>query len=181
MRGVFGERIGVPLTFSNFVKHGASILSQVALLALIAVAFTLRTPQVTGVSMEPLIAPGEIVLIDVLTYRLWRPHRGDIIAFHHDDGVPRLYVKRIIGLPGDRITIRDGVIFRNAERVQEGYVRYRDHRSAPSITVPPNSYYVLGDNRSSSEDSRDWGFVDQSRIVGRALVALWPPGRIETL
>lgn len=159
----------------------ASASAQLALLAILALAFFMRTPQVSGLSMAPHIASGEFVLINTIAYRMGAPARGDIIAFHHDGPTPETYIKRVIGLPGDRIRIDRGTVYVNGARLQEPYVRYPDGRSFPEVTVPPNSLYVLGDNRADSDDSRFWGFVPESAVLGKAMFGIWPLGRVGAL
>lgn len=141
----------------------------------------MRTPQVSGLSMEPHIASGEIVLINTMAYRLHGPARGDIIAFHHDGPTPETFIKRIIGLPGDRIAIVRGRVFVNGAPLDEPYVQYPDRRSYAQLTVPPGSLYVLGDNRADSEDSRVFGFVPKSQVLGHALAGIWPIGHLGAL
>lgn len=126
--------------------------------------------------MEPRIGAGEFVVIDTLTYRFGPPKRGDILAFRHG-GESEAYVKRVVGLPGDRVAIHHGVVTIDGTPLSEPYVRYRDSGNAPEVTVPPGEYYVLGDNRSNSDDSRDWGFVPSSAIIGKAWLAVWPPSK----
>jgi len=158
---------------------GAS--AQLALLGLLAFAFFMRAPQVTGLSMAPHIASGEIVLINTMIYRMRAPARGDIIAFHHDGPTPETYIKRVIGLPGDRVRIEGGRVFVNESPLDETYVRYPDDRSFPEVTVPAGSLYVLGDNRADSDDSRFWGFVPQSAVLGKAVAGIWPLGHAGAL
>ncbi len=131
--------------------------------------------------MAPHIASGEVVLIDTIAYRLHGPVRGDIIAFHHDDPTPEIFIKRIIGLPGDRVQIDRGRVLVNGLPLDEPYVAYADQRSFPAVTVPTGELYVLGDNRAVSEDSRSWGFVPQSQVLGKALAGIWPVGRLGAL
>lgn len=152
----------------------ASATLQIAVLALLALAFFMRAPEVSGLSMAPQIASGEIVLINTMAYRFGAPQRGEIIAFHHDGATPEIFIKRIIGIPGDRIRIENGTVFRNGKRLDEPYVRYRDTRSFPEVVVPPGSLYVLGDNRVKSDDSRFWGFVPESAVLGQAIAGVWP-------
>ncbi len=154
---------------------------QVAVLGLLALAFFMRTPQVSGISMSPLIASGEFVLIDTVAYRFRGPKRGDVIAFHHDGPTPEVFIKRVVGLPGDRIRIDRGTVYVNGAPLSEPYIRYRDDRSFPTVVVPPNSLYVLGDNRVDSDDSRFWGFVPESSVIGKAVAGIWPIGRIGLL
>jgi signal peptidase I len=129
--------------------------------------------------MEPHIGAGEFVLIDTLTYRLGPVRRGDIVAFHH--GGSEAYLKRVIALPGERVAIVRGFVQIDGQPLPENYIRYRDNRSEAVETVPAGSYYVLGDNRSNSDDSRDWGFVPASAVIGKAWLALWPPSKAGTL
>lgn len=166
---------------SSHVKTAASMAVQVALLALIAVAFFVRTPQVSGFSMAPHIDSGEFVVINTAAYRIGTVHRDDIIAFTHDLPAPSVYLKRVVGLPGERVEIRRGLVYIDGAPLPEPYVRYRDDRSTAPLIVAPGSYYVLGDNRANSDDSRDWGLVPSSAIVGKATIAIWPPDRFGSL
>ena len=143
-------------------------------------AFFMRTPEVSGLSMEPRISSGEFVLINTISYRLHPPHRGDIIAFRHDSPAPEVFIKRIVGLPGDRIAIERGRVILNGSERPEPYVRFADTRTFPEVTVPPDSLYVLGDNRVDSNDSRFWGFVPQNQVLGKAIAGIWPPRQLGT-
>lgn len=154
---------------------------QVAALILIAFALMLRTPQVSGRSMEPHIDSGEYVLINTIAYRLGAPQHGQIVAFRHDRTAPEVFLKRIIGIPGDTIRIDQGIVFRDGTRLEENYVRFRDERSVREVHVPTGEYYVLGDNRANSEDSRTWGFVNTNDIIGRAMFGLWPLDHLGSL
>lgn len=131
--------------------------------------------------MAPHIASGEVVLINTIVYRMHAPARGDIIAFHHDAPTPETYIKRVIGLPGDRVRIDRGNVFVNGALLQEQYVRYADGRSFAEVTVPQGALYVLGDNRADSDDSRFWGFVAQNQVLGKAVAGIWPLGRVGAL
>ena len=124
--------------------------------------------------MEPHIASGEYVLINTVAYRVGSPHRGDIVAFRRDGDARGLFIKRIVGLPGDRVRVDRGTVFVNGVALTEPYVRYPDARSFPETGVPPASVYVLGDNRAQSEDSRFFGPIPDDRLVGRAVAGLWP-------
>jgi len=163
------------------IRTAASVTLQVALLGIFLLIFFSRAPVVSGLSMEPRIANGEHVLIDTLSFRFRAIERGEIIAFRHDATTPIVYLKRVIGLPGDRIEIVDGRVMRNGVVLNEPYVRYPDHRSFPAVTVPPGMLYVLGDNRADSDDSRAWGFVASSEVIGQALMVVWPPEKVGRL
>jgi signal peptidase I len=155
-----------------------SLSAQLVLLAAIAAAFFLRTPQVDGLSMEPRVHAGEFVLINTLAYRFGPLQRGDVVAFKHETPTPETYIKRVVGLPGERVEIRSGTVTIDGRELREPYVLFPDRRSAPAVTVPAGAYYVLGDNRSDSDDSRNWGVVRAADLVGKALVGIWPPRRI---
>lgn len=155
----------------------ASLVLQAAIFcALIAAIFFIRFPQVSGMSMAPRISSGEYVIINTLAFKFSPPARGDIVAFRHDAITPELFIKRVIGIPGDRIWIDRGVVYRNGIQLAEPYVKFPDTRSMPALTVPPDTVFVLGDNRAVSEDSRDFGPVPDRDLVGRALLRVWPFG-----
>jgi len=130
--------------------------------------------QVSGMSMEPHIAPGEYVLINTFAYRIGKPQRQDIVAFRSDADARGFFIKRIVGLPGDRVRIERGTVVLNGSPLDEPYVRYRDARSFAEVTVPPGSVYVLGDNRAVSEDSRAFGPIADDHLIGRAVAGIWP-------
>lgn len=163
-----------------------SLVLEVALLGILVAAFFVRTPQVSGRSMAPQIASGEYVLIDTLAYRFGAPARGDVIAFRRNEdpseGIePSIYIKRVIGLAHDRITIVDGIVSVNGKPLAEPYVVFRDRRSYPPIVVPAGSLYVLGDNRADSEDSRDFGCISERAVIGKAVAGVWPPDALHAL
>jgi signal peptidase I len=141
----------------------------------------LRPGQISGFSMEPRIDTDDYVVINALAYWVGAPQRGDIVAFRHERSAPSVYVKRVIGLPGDRIAIRRGVVRVDGTVLQEPYVRFGDERSFDDVVVPPGAYYVLGDNRANSDDSRVWGFVSASDLIGRAIFTVWPPAHFGAL
>jgi signal peptidase I len=168
------------IRFAAWRSIGSLALQCAALIVLIA-AFFIRLPQVAGLSMAPRIASGEFVLVDTLAYRFSSPRRGDIVAFRRSGTVIQTYIKRVIGLPGDRIRIVRGTVYVNGIALREPYVRHADTRSYPPIVVPPHELYVLGDNRPVSEDSRAFGCIPESDVIGKAIAAVWPPKRIGRL
>ena len=131
--------------------------------------------------MAPHIASGEYVLINTFAYRFAQPQRGDIVAFRENDDARAIYIKRVVGLPGDRVRVAGGVVSIDGKHLDEPYVRYADGRSFPEVAVPPATVYVLGDNRANSEDSRFFGPVGDDRLVGRALAGVWPPADVGSL
>ena len=114
-------------------------------------------------------------------YTFHPPRHGEIIIFNSPSDQSRDLVKRVIGIPGDRIEIQAGQVIRNGEPIEEPYVVNKDRRTYDPVEVPENSYYVLGDNRRSSSDSRDWGFLSDEHVVGRGWVSYWPADRIGVL
>ena len=129
--------------------------------------------------MEPRIHSGEFVLINTLAYRVGAMRHGDIVAFEHDSPTPQTYLKRVIGLPGDRVSIDRGAVSIDGKPLDERYVRYRDAQSHAAVTVPPAGVYVLGDNRANSDDSRNWGILPMRDVIGKAIVTLWPLREID--
>jgi signal peptidase I len=152
----------------------ASLVLQLAILGVLIAAFFIRFWQVSGPSMSPHVSSGEFVVINTLAYRFHTPARGDIVTFRHDGVTPELYIKRVIGIPGDRIRIDRGVVYVNGARLAEPYVQFPDARSEAEITVPPDDVYVLGDNRAVSEDSRAFGPVPEDELTGKAVAGIWP-------
>ena len=160
-------------------RSAANLIWQSALLVVLIYAIMgVRPGQVSGLSMEPRIDSDEYVLINALSYRLGSPHRRDVVAFKHERSAPSVYLKRVVGIPGDRLEIRSGTVWLNGAELAEPYVRFRDKRSLAPLVVPAGSYFVLGDNRANSDDSRSWGFVGASDLIGRAVFAVWPFDRL---
>ena len=163
------------------LNSAAKLAWQLALLVAIGIAIlAVRPEQISGFSMRPRIDSDDFVLVNALAYRFRAPRRDEIVAFRHERPTPATYIKRVIGIPGDRVAIRRGVVSVDGATLDEPYAS-RDDRSFASVEVPPGAYYVLGDNRASSDDSRAWGFVSQRDIVGRAILGVWPPPRIGVL
>jgi signal peptidase I len=160
----------------------ASLVLQLAVLSLLVAAFFIRLPQqVSGLSMEPLIRSGEYVLINTFAYRIGPPRREEIVVFRHEGDAREIFIKRVIGLPGDRIRIDRGRVYVNGTKLDEPYVQNADDRSFPEVTVPQSSVFVLGDNRANSEDSRVFGAVGDDRLIGRAVAGVWPPKMLGAL
>ncbi|HLX25572.1 MAG TPA: signal peptidase I [Candidatus Cybelea sp.] len=153
----------------------ANLAWQLAVLAALIAAFFVRLPQVSGLSMEPHIRSGEYVMINTFAYRIGAPKRGDIVAFRHDGDARAIFIKRVVGVPGDRVSIRRGQVYLNGASLAEPYVVHGDDRTFAQITVPARCVYVLGDNRGESEDSRSFGPVEDDRLIGRAVAGIWPP------
>ncbi len=157
------------------MKSAAKLTGEcVLLLAIVYAVLGLRPSQVSGISMTPRIASGDYVVINVLSYRFGKPSRGDVVAFKHERSAPAVYLKRLIGMPGDTVAIDRGVVSVDGAVLDEPYVRFRDARSLAKTVVPNDAYFVLGDDRPNSDDSRAWGFVPASDLIGRAILEVWP-------
>jgi len=152
-----------------------------ALLIIVLGALVIRIPQVDGSSMAPTIASGEIVATESLSYHFRAPTRGEIVAFSLDLSRQETYIKRVVALPGDRVRIDDGVVRVNGRRIDESYVHFHDTRSLPPTVIPPGHLFVLGDDRPQSEDSRFFGPIPESTVIGRACWVLWPLSRFGPL
>lgn len=129
-------------------------------------------------SMEPGIVPGDRILVNRLAYRLWAPTRGDIIVFAFPKDTKRTFVKRVIAVEGEKVELRDNKVFVNGKPVQEPYVKPGDYPPYGPEVVPPDKVFVLGDNRRQSEDSREWGLLPKSYLLGKAWLVYYPFQRI---
>jgi signal peptidase I len=147
------------------------LLSLVLFLAINAISARIR---VDGYSMEPTLQTGEYVIVNKISYRLGEPERGDIIVFHFPRLPEQEYIKRIIGLPGDEIQIREGHVTVNGVVLNEPYIK-ADPSYRGNWTVPDDSLFVLGDNRNNSSDSHNWGWVPMDFVIGKAVFVYWPP------
>lgn len=153
-------------------------------LAFIIIVFVAQAFVVQGSSMEPTLHDSERVLVDKMTYRFRDPQRGEIVVFKYPLDPSHRFIKRIIGVPGDRVYIQGGLVYVNGVPLTETYIKAKPDRDwGPEVTVPSDRYFVLGDNRNNSEDSRypDVGFVPRSYLVGRALFIFWPLNRMAWL
>ena len=144
------------------------------------IIFLYQPVKVEGTSMMPSLEDQERIFVNKFVYRLEPIGRSDIVVFRYPRDPSKSYIKRVIGMAGDRIRIDAGQVYVNGQALDETYVpsEYTDARSYPEITVPPNSYFVLGDHRSMSNDSRDFGSVNQSFIYGKAVFGYWPMDKL---
>lgn len=152
-----------------------------ALLIFLAVHFTVQNYQIDGPSMQNTLQTGQYVLVNKTAYLFHAPERGDVIVFHQPNQPDRDLIKRVIGLPGDKITLDSTNIWVNGVKLQEPYVFEQGNPNTQPITVPANSYFVLGDHRKVSEDSRYFGVVPKDDIVGKAVLIDWPVGQWQIL
>ena len=147
------------------------------LIAMLIILFLYRPVKVEGTSMMPSLVDQERLFINQFSYKFGGDiHHGDTVVFWFPGDVTKSYIKRVIGIPGDRVKIVRGTVYVNDKPLVEDYIpdAYRDESSMEERTVPQNSYFVLGDHRSASNDSRAWGWVPRSYIYGRAVFVFWP-------
>jgi len=158
--------------------QGWSLLREVIETILLAVIVFLVMNAITGrfsldgPSMLPTLHKGEYVIVGRVDYKLHPPERGDVIVFSRPEG---MRIKRVLALPGETIEIRQGQVFVDGQFVPESYVKHPASYSMPARTLGLDEYFVLGDNRSNSSDSHNWGPVTFSEIDGKAWVIYWPP------
>jgi signal peptidase I len=147
------------------------------------IIFLYQPVKVEGTSMLPGLTDQERIFINKFVYRLEPVERGDIVVFRYPRDTSKSYIKRVIAVSGDRVRIDDGRVIVNGKRLREAYVPddYRDDRSYPETVVPRDSYFLLGDHRSSSSDSRDFGPVEREYIYGKAVFVYWPMAKLGVL
>ena len=138
--------------------------------------FLFQNFRVVGASMEPSLHDGEYLIVNKLVYRFRSPQRGDIVVFAFPGDEARDFIKRIVGLPGDKVRIVKGRLKINGKRVKEPYLDNRSFSSWGPKVLGESEYFVLGDNRDNSSDSRNWGMLPRANIMGKAWVCYWPPG-----
>ena len=148
------------------------------LIAVVLIVFIYQPVKVEGTSMMPALRDQERIFINKFIYRfgIGNIERGDTVVFWFPMDVSKSYIKRVIGLPGDVVSIDRGVVSVNGKRLTEDYVpeEFRDYQSSPPQRIGPDEYFVLGDHRSSSNDSRAWGTVPRQNIYGKAVFVYWP-------
>ena len=147
------------------------------------IIFLYQPVKVEGTSMLPGLEDQERIFVNKFVYR-WEPiQRGDIVVFRYPRDTSKSYIKRVIGVAGDRVRIENGEVYVNDQTLDEDYVpsEYADARSYAEVTVPAHSYFVLGDHRTMSNDSRDFGPVNERFIYGKAVFGYWPMEKLGRL
>jgi len=145
-------------------------------IAIFIILFVVQPVKVEGTSMQPVLIDQERIFVNRFIYQFTDVSRGDVVVFRYPRDVNKSFIKRVLAVPGDEIEIRAGKIYLNGRRLDEPYVppEFLDKRSYPRTIVPPGRYFVLGDHRNSSNDSRNWGFVEKRLIYGKAFFCYWP-------
>jgi signal peptidase I len=155
------------------------------LIAVLVILFLYRPVKVEGTSMMPSLLDQERLFINQFSYKFGFGDikRGDTVVFCYPEDTTKSYIKRVIGLPGDTVAVQGGYVLVNQKKLEENYIPfdYRDDRPYPPTVVPPDKYFVLGDHRIVSNDSRAWGFVPRSYIYGKAVFVFWPLEHVGTV
>jgi signal peptidase I len=151
-------------------------LSIAVLFCFFLITFVAQAFRVQGTSMLPVLEDGERIIVNKFVYRFHPISRGDVVVFWFPRDPSVSFIKRVIGLPGDVVEVRAGRVYVNDVALAETYVepKYRDEQSYAPVEVRKGYYYVLGDHRNSSNDSRSWGEVPEKYIYGRAIFRFWP-------
>jgi len=152
-------------------------LAIAVVVCVLLITYVVQAFKVQGTSMSPELGNGQRILVNKFIYRFDDIERGDVVVFWYPEDPELSFIKRIVGLPGETIEIRSGTVYVDGERLEEPYVAAMnaDRRSHGPISVRPGHYFVLGDNRRGSNDSRSWGLVPERYIYGLAFARIWPP------
>lgn len=163
-------------SYPRAIREFFEVILVAGVLFLIVNLLTARV-RVESISMQPNLNEGEFVVVNRLAYRWEEPSRGDIIVFRFPGNEEKRYIKRVIGVGGDVITVNDGQVLVNGTILDEPYI------AAPPVYegewyVEPGDVFVLGDNRNNSNDSKNWGSLEREEIIGKAIFVYWPPEEI---
>jgi signal peptidase I len=161
---------------SSFLREAVETIL-IAVILFLLLQLVVKNFRIIGDSMQPNFHDGEMILVDRVTYRFSEPKRGDVVVFHYPRAPQEDYIKRVIGLPGETVAISTGDVYINGNPISEPYIdgqRTTTYRNS-EITLGADEYFVMGDNRGYSSDSRAWGPLPRRYIIGRALVCYWPP------
>ena len=177
-----GRRSARPRPQRTGATFARELIETVVLTAIVflVVTFTARPYRVEGVSMQPGLRSGDLVVVSQIAYDFGsQPQRGDVIVLHPPSDPSTVYVKRVIGVPGDQLFITPDAIFVNGHKLNEPYIKLLDPNAAENeplgkIILKPGQYFVMGDNRQNSTDSRVFGYVPRQNIIGKAEFVFWP-------
>jgi len=184
----------------SVIREWAESIIIAFLLAMIIRTFLVQAFKIPTGSMRPTLMEGDIILVNKFVYgakipftelrlpALIHPARGDVIVFIYPENPKKDFIKRLVAFPGERVQIKDGTVYINDKPLLESLFssRYYYNRGdfgqqGQEMLVPPGSFFVLGDNSASSQDSRYWGFVQAKNVIGKAMVIYWPPQRIRII
>ncbi len=149
------------------------------LLLTLLIFLTIRTLiqnfRIEGTSMRPNLHDGQYLIVNKLVYYLHPPERGDVVVFHYPKNPNRDFIKRVIGLPGEKVEVRGERVLINGEELEEPYALHASSYAWGPQRMAEGEYFVLGDNRNSSSDSHNWGPLQRDDIIGKAWISYWPP------
>ncbi|MDO8589038.1 MAG: signal peptidase I [Armatimonadota bacterium] len=168
------SRASIGRLLPSVAREAVKTVALTALVFLFTVSFIAQGYEVFGNCMDPNLRTGERLLGSKLAYRLHMPSRGDIVVFKCPANESQIYVKRVIGLPGELVEIRQGAVYVNGRRLRESYLIHAPHGSYGPSLIKPGRLFVMGDYRDCSNDSRYWGQLALSEVQAKAWVRYWP-------
>lgn len=164
---------------SFFLTEVLQSVAIAVILAILIKVFLFQPFYIPSGSMEPTLVKGDRIIVNKLTYHISEPKRGDIIVFKYPLNPKRDFIKRVIGLPGETLEIRDSKVFINGRVIEQPYLPAGlKYEKFPSVKIPKDQYFMMGDNRNNSEDSRSWGTLPKKNIIGKAMLIYWPTNRL---
>jgi len=175
--------LGKKKKWQEIAKEWGQALVYAGVIALFFRTFFIQVYKIPTGSMIPTLKVGDHVFVNKVVYKLRKPLRGEVIVFLFPENTRKTFVKRLIGLPGERVRIYEGRVYINGEpledipQISSRYYYSQGPYGEKEVVVPPHSFYVLGDNTGNSNDSRYWGFVPEKYLVGKAFFIWWPPWR----
>ncbi len=162
-----------------WLREIVETLLPAVVIAVLINMFLAQATRVYGQSMEPTLHTNQRLIVEKITYRFHGPRRGDIVVLKLPEHSEELLIKRVIGLPGEKVEIYDGTVYIDGRPLDEPYLTQKTPGSMPAVVVPPLHVFVLGDNRAASNDSRAFGPVPITNIVGKAWLSYWPPQAVK--
>ena len=161
--------------FTETVREWTKDFVKALIFFLVLQTYFIQGFVIEGACMEPQLCSREKIMVNKFVYKLHEPAVGDVVVFSFPLDPQKDFIKRVVGIPGDIVEIRDGFLYRNGVRVEENFVREYVFGSFGPLKVPTGKVCVMGDNRNNSHDSRSWGLLDMGNVKGRAEFKFWPP------
>jgi len=172
-------------SLADQIRENVQSIAIALVLALLIRTFIAEPRFIPSESMLPTLEVGDRLVVEKVSYYFRAPDPGEIVVFspppplqEQGYGDDQAFIKRVIGTEGDRLTVRNGRVYRNNRALDETYILEPPAYNLPKLEVPPESLFVMGDNRNNSRDSHVWGFLPEDKVIGRAVFRFWPPNRI---
>jgi signal peptidase I len=166
-------------------QENLTLIAIALCLALVIRTFIAEPRLIPSASMYPTLHTGDRLVVEKVSYRFHLPKTGDIVVFSSPPELQRrgyeknqAFIKRVIGMPGEIISVNKGKVYLNGQPLPEDYIAEPPNQPFPPVTVPENEFFVMGDNRNDSNDSRYWGFLPRKNLIGRATFRFWPLDRL---